>query len=107
MGSIGAPQKLDVRLSDECVCSGIMTKTELEQYDDVKSVNLKYWVPIMWFSNLLTKARQEGRIYDDMTFKMLMEVCKFWFCMLVKYLRLHHGISSEFESSTRKSNKVV
>jgi len=51
-----------------------MTPNELGEYENVKSVNLKYWVPIMWFSNLLTKARQEGRIYDDMTFKLLMEV---------------------------------
>ena len=56
-----------------CV-SGIMTQQEYVQYESVKSVNLKYWVPLMWFSNLLSKVRQEGRIYDDMTFKHLMEV---------------------------------
>lgn len=50
-----------------------MTKPELKMYDEVKTENIKYWIPAIWFSNLVSKARQEGRILDDMTYNMILK----------------------------------
>ncbi|XP_002130457.2 uncharacterized protein LOC100175557 [Ciona intestinalis] len=58
---------------EHVVAAGIMTKSEHSTYENVKTENLKYWVPFMWFTNLLSKLRQEGRIYDDMTYKVILE----------------------------------
>ena len=51
-----------------------MTENEYQEYENFKTENLKYWVPLLWFSNLASKLRQEGRIYDDMTYKLIMQV---------------------------------
>ena len=55
---------------------GIMTKQELEMFENVKTKNIKYWVPMIWFNNLLSKIRQEGRVYDDMTYNLILQVHK-------------------------------
>ena len=53
---------------------GIMTENEFQEYENVKTRNLKYFVPMLWFNNLLSKARQEGRIFDGMTYNLLLKV---------------------------------
>nr|XP_039254757.1 uncharacterized protein LOC120331695 isoform X1 [Styela clava] len=53
--------------------AGFMTQTEYKQYENVKTENVKYFIPCVWFSNLLSKVRQEGRIYDDMTYQTLLK----------------------------------
>ncbi|CAK8672576.1 unnamed protein product [Clavelina lepadiformis] len=53
--------------------AGLMTENEYQEYENFKTENLKYWVPLLWFSNLASKLRQEGRIYDDMTYKLIMQ----------------------------------
>ncbi|KAM6154981.1 bestrophin-3 isoform 2-T2 [Erethizon dorsatum] len=49
-----------------------MTADERKLFDHHKSPHLKYWVPFIWFGNLATKARDEGRIRDSVDLQSLM-----------------------------------
>jgi hypothetical protein len=53
---------------------GFMTADERKLFDHLKSPHLKYWVPFIWFGNLATKARNEGRIRDSVDLQSLMTV---------------------------------
>ncbi|XP_078612931.1 bestrophin-4-like [Branchiostoma floridae x Branchiostoma japonicum] len=55
------------------VDAGFMSTAELKEYENVDSHHSKFWVPLNWFCNLATVARQEGRIRDDFTFQQLIE----------------------------------
>ncbi|KAM7056745.1 bestrophin-3 isoform 2-T2 [Acridotheres tristis] len=59
---------------DHVVGAGFMTKYERKLFDDLKSPHLKYWVPFVWFGNLASKARKEGRIRDSVDLQTLMNV---------------------------------
>ncbi|XP_040006273.1 bestrophin-3-like isoform X1 [Xiphias gladius] len=50
---------------DHVVEAGFMTPEERKVFDNIRSPHLKYWIPVVWFSNLASKARQEGRIQDS------------------------------------------
>ncbi|XP_053271365.1 bestrophin-3 isoform X2 [Pleuronectes platessa] len=50
---------------DHVVEAGFMTTEERKVFDNIRSPHLKYWIPVVWFSNLASKARQEGRIQDS------------------------------------------
>ncbi|XP_062299522.1 bestrophin-3-like isoform X2 [Scomber scombrus] len=50
---------------DHVVEAGFMTPEERKVFENVPSPHLKYWIPVVWFSNLASKARQEGRIQDS------------------------------------------
>lgn len=43
-------------------------------FEDIRSPHLKYWIPIVWFSNLASKARQEGRIQDNVDLQSILNV---------------------------------
>ncbi|PNJ63501.1 BEST3 isoform 3 [Pongo abelii] len=49
-----------------------MTTDERKLFNHLKSPHLKYWVPFIWFGNLATKARNEGRIRDSVDLQSLM-----------------------------------
>uniref|UniRef100_A0A2K6GMV6 Bestrophin n=1 Tax=Propithecus coquereli TaxID=379532 RepID=A0A2K6GMV6_PROCO len=49
-----------------------MTANERKLFNHLKSPHLKYWVPFIWFGNLATKARNEGRIRDSVDLQSLM-----------------------------------
>uniref|UniRef100_A0A8C8UMN6 Bestrophin n=1 Tax=Peromyscus maniculatus bairdii TaxID=230844 RepID=A0A8C8UMN6_PERMB len=57
---------------DHVVEAGFMTTDERKLFDHLKSPHLKYWVPFVWFGNLATKARNEGRIRDSVDLQSLM-----------------------------------
>ncbi|KAL1774965.1 bestrophin-3 isoform X1 [Sigmodon hispidus] len=57
---------------DHVVEAGFMTTDERKLFDHLKSPHLKYWVPFIWFGNLATKARNEGRIRDSVDLQSLM-----------------------------------
>ncbi|KAM6092379.1 bestrophin-3 isoform 2-T2 [Theristicus caerulescens] len=59
---------------DHVVGAGFMTRYERKIFDDLKSPHLKYWVPFVWFGNLASKARKEGRIRDSVDLQTLMNV---------------------------------
>ncbi|XP_047404857.1 bestrophin-3 isoform X3 [Sciurus carolinensis] len=65
-----------------------MTADERKLFDHLKSPHLKYWVPFIWFGNLATKARDEGRIRDSVDLQSLMtEMNRFrsWCSLLFGY----------------------
>ncbi|XP_035191865.1 bestrophin-3 isoform X3 [Oxyura jamaicensis] len=61
---------------DHVVGAGFMTRYERKIFDDLKSPHLKYWVPFVWFGNLASKARKEGRIRDSVDLQTLMNVAE-------------------------------
>uniref|UniRef100_A0A8C6ZAF4 Bestrophin homolog n=1 Tax=Nothoprocta perdicaria TaxID=30464 RepID=A0A8C6ZAF4_NOTPE len=73
---------------DHVVGAGFMTRHERKIFDDLKSPHLKYWVPFVWFGNLASKARKEGRIRDSVDLQtMLNEMNKYrsWCSLLFGY----------------------
>ncbi|XP_053321512.1 bestrophin-3 isoform X2 [Spea bombifrons] len=57
---------------DHVVEAGFMTADERKIFDNLKSPHLKYWVPVIWFGNLASKARAEGRIRDSVDLQLMM-----------------------------------
>ena len=51
-----------------------MTPEERKVFDNIRSPHLKYWIPVVWFSNLASKARQEGRIQDSIDLQNILNV---------------------------------
>ncbi|MBN3298873.1 BEST3 protein, partial [Amia calva] len=79
---------------DHVVEAGFMTAEERKIFENLKSPHLKYWVPVVWFVNLASKARKEGRIQDKHSFNtfffplpILKEINKFrtWCSTLFGY----------------------
>ncbi|XP_053442039.1 bestrophin-3 isoform X2 [Nycticebus coucang] len=73
---------------DHVVEAGFMTADERKLFNHLKSPHLKYWVPFVWFGNLATKARNEGRIRDSVDLQSLMtEMNRFrsWCSLLFGY----------------------
>lgn len=56
------------------VCAGFMSREERKKFESLHSPYNKYWIPCVWFTNLAAVARCEGRIKDDHTLKLLLEV---------------------------------
>uniref|UniRef100_A0AAX7TSC1 Bestrophin homolog n=1 Tax=Astatotilapia calliptera TaxID=8154 RepID=A0AAX7TSC1_ASTCA len=73
---------------DHVVEAGFMTPEERKVFENVRSPHLKYWIPVVWFSNLASKARQEGRIQDSIDLQnILNEMNRFrtWCATLFGY----------------------
>ncbi|XP_075456379.1 bestrophin-3 isoform X1 [Ascaphus truei] len=73
---------------DHVVEAGFMTSDERKLFDSLNSPHLKYWVPVIWFGNLASKARTEGRIRDSIDLQVLMnEMNRFrsWCSLLFGY----------------------
>ncbi|XP_029453063.1 bestrophin-3 isoform X1 [Rhinatrema bivittatum] len=73
---------------DYVVDAGFMTAEERKIFDSLKSPHLKYWVPFIWFGNLASKARKEGRIRDSIDLQIIMkEMNRFrsWCSLLFGY----------------------
>uniref|UniRef100_A0A4W3ICG5 Bestrophin homolog n=1 Tax=Callorhinchus milii TaxID=7868 RepID=A0A4W3ICG5_CALMI len=51
-----------------------MTCEELKAFEILVSDFNKYWIPCVWFTNLASQARSEGRIHDDVALRLLMDV---------------------------------
>ncbi|XP_062866445.1 bestrophin-2 [Trichomycterus rosablanca] len=58
---------------DHVVEAGFMTREERKRFESLHSPYNKYWIPCVWFTNLASVARCEGRIKDDNTYKLLIE----------------------------------
>ncbi|XP_054862781.1 bestrophin-3 isoform X3 [Amphiprion ocellaris] len=73
---------------EHVVEAGFMTPEERKVFENIRSPHLKYWIPVVWFSNLASKARQEGRIQDSIDLQnILNEMNKFrtWCATLFGY----------------------
>lgn len=51
-----------------------MSREERKKFEGLHSPYNKYWIPCVWFTNLAAVARCEGRVKDDHTLKLLLEV---------------------------------
>ncbi|KAF4079425.1 hypothetical protein AMELA_G00177810 [Ameiurus melas] len=74
--------------TDHVVDAGFMTIEERKIFENLKSPHLKYWIPVVWFTNLASKARKEGRIQDSMDLQIILtEMNKFrtWCSTLFGY----------------------
>ncbi|XP_056131694.1 bestrophin-3-like [Lampris incognitus] len=73
---------------DHVVEAGFMTPEERKLFESVRSPHLKYWIPVVWFTNLAAKARKEGLIQDSVDLQtILTEMNKFrtWCSTLFGY----------------------
>ncbi|XP_026863331.2 bestrophin-3 isoform X2 [Electrophorus electricus] len=50
---------------DHVVEAGFMTPEERKVFENLNSPHFKSWIPAVWFTNLASKAREEGRIQDN------------------------------------------
>uniref|UniRef100_A0A3Q3GN62 Bestrophin homolog n=1 Tax=Labrus bergylta TaxID=56723 RepID=A0A3Q3GN62_9LABR len=57
----------------EHLVEAFITTHELKKYESLHSDFNKYWIPLTWFSNLAAKAREEGRVRDDIALRLLMD----------------------------------
>ncbi|XP_060530282.1 bestrophin-2 isoform X2 [Cylas formicarius] len=61
---------------DHFVDAGLLHRSEKEIMDDLNRKFPKYskhWLPIVWASSIITRARKEGRIRDDFAVKTLID----------------------------------
>uniref|UniRef100_A0A1A8CAK2 Bestrophin homolog n=3 Tax=Nothobranchius TaxID=28779 RepID=A0A1A8CAK2_NOTKA len=58
---------------EHIVEAGFMTTQELKKFESLHSDFNKYWMPLTWFSNLASRAREEGRVRDDISLRLLMD----------------------------------
>ncbi|KAM4615578.1 bestrophin-3-like [Polymixia lowei] len=57
---------------DHMVEAGFMTPEERKAFENIRSPHLKYWVPVVWFTNLASKARKDGRIQDSVDLQTIL-----------------------------------
>ena len=58
---------------DHIKSAGFMTGAELETYESIKTVHLKYWIPFIWFGSLAAKARSSNLINSDFALKTIID----------------------------------
>ncbi|XP_028328991.1 bestrophin-4 [Gouania willdenowi] len=58
---------------EHIVEAGFMTTQELNKFESLHSDFNKYWMPLTWFTNLASRAREEGRVRDDIALRLLMD----------------------------------
>ncbi|XP_074661388.1 bestrophin-2-like [Tubulanus polymorphus] len=71
--SISTPVKKRFPTDDHIVRSGLMTESERKVYDAIPSPHSKFWVPCQWAASLASRARNEGRIKDDIHLKSILD----------------------------------
>uniref|UniRef100_A0A915I9Q8 Bestrophin homolog n=1 Tax=Romanomermis culicivorax TaxID=13658 RepID=A0A915I9Q8_ROMCU len=88
------------------VTAGLMTDAELKTYETVDAPHGKWWVPLVWVSNLLKKC-QEEKVIDSVLLKCLMkEVLSFrlglvmlivydWMSIPLVYTQIFDGFTDE------------
>ncbi|XP_067109770.1 bestrophin-4-like [Osmerus mordax] len=58
---------------EHVVDAGFMTSQEHLKIEGLYSDFNKYWMPLTWFTNLASIAREEGRVRDDIALRLLMD----------------------------------
>ncbi|XP_069079320.1 bestrophin-1 [Pleurodeles waltl] len=58
--------------SEHLVKAGLMTLDEHNKFENLSSPHNKFWIPCVWFANLAVKARNEGRIRDNMDLHLIL-----------------------------------
>ncbi|XP_013416778.1 bestrophin-2 [Lingula anatina] len=62
---------------DHLTEAGLQTENEQKIIEGVKTNNSKYFVPLVWTTSIISRARKEGRIRDDFAMKTLVEELNF------------------------------
>ncbi|XP_029438878.1 bestrophin-1 [Rhinatrema bivittatum] len=57
---------------EHLVKAGLMTLDEQKKFERLVSPHNKFWIPCVWFANLAVKARDEGRISDNVILKLIL-----------------------------------
>lgn len=52
-----------------------MNEGEQQIIEKIPTSYNKYWVPLVWSTSLVTRARKENKIKDDFAVKTLIDVC--------------------------------
>lgn len=82
-----------------CPPAGFMTPEERKVFENIRSPHLKYWIPVVWFSNLASKARQEGRIQDSIDLQNILnvtyEITGSFMCSVSEYESLQWKVVSQ------------
>ncbi|XP_053543384.1 bestrophin-4 isoform X2 [Ictalurus punctatus] len=71
--SISTRVRKRFRTLEDIVEAGFMTEEELKTLNHLHSDFNKYWMPLTWFANLASRAREEGRVKDDIALRLLMD----------------------------------
>ncbi|XP_058268861.1 bestrophin-4 isoform X4 [Hemibagrus wyckioides] len=71
--SISTRVRKRFRTLEDIVDAGFMTVDELKALNHLTSDFNKYWMPMTWFTNLASRAREEGRVKDDIALRLLMD----------------------------------
>ncbi|KAE8741863.1 hypothetical protein FOCC_FOCC012611 [Frankliniella occidentalis] len=60
---------------DHLVEAGLLQTNEMKIFEDLerKTNHPKYWMPLVWASGILTRARKENRITNDFSLKTLID----------------------------------
>lgn len=58
--------------------TGFMLPNEENVINNIKTPYNKFFVPLVWASAVVTRARKEGRIKDDFAVKTLIDVSSFY-----------------------------
>ncbi|XP_069480000.1 bestrophin-1 [Ambystoma mexicanum] len=58
--------------SEHLVRAGLMTLDEHSKFENLSSPHNKFWIPCVWFANLAVKARNEGRIRDNVDLHLIL-----------------------------------
>lgn len=59
-----------------------MTENEQAIMEKLPSKYNKFWVPLVWSTALVTRARRENKIKDDIAVKTLIDVFYFVYLLL-------------------------
>ncbi|MBN3294949.1 BEST1 protein, partial [Amia calva] len=57
---------------EHLVQAGLMTAEELKELQALPSPHSKFWVPCVWFGSLAQRARQDGRISNDVALQAIL-----------------------------------
>ncbi|KAI5085665.1 bestrophin-4, partial [Silurus meridionalis] len=71
--SISTRVRKRFRTLEDIVEAGFMSEDELKTLNHLHSDFNKYWMPLTWFANLASQAREEGRVKEDIALRLLMD----------------------------------
>jgi hypothetical protein len=57
-----------------CVLAGFMTENEMAVFEKIRTRYNKYFIPFVWATALVARARKEGRISYDGAANQMMKV---------------------------------
>ena len=56
------------------IVAGFMTDGEQKILESIAIPYNKFWIPLVWSTSLVTRARKENRIKDDIAVKAIVDV---------------------------------